>query len=190
MGNCCICNEIVPDDSANLCELVKEPVCGECRSKLNEVRFGSQKEAALEFLEFKMEGNPSLKDAVSDYMRNNIGVTIEGKVKQTFLTSGFGFEGFRIVRYLGMTSGDYALGLGVAYSVGAAASDVTGSGSSLYAEDFKLAKDKARDELAKSAAKLGANAVIGVDYDVFSMKGLLGFSANGTAVIVERAEGE
>lgn len=112
------------------------------------------------------------------------------KVEMKFMTSGYSFDGYRVAEYLGMTSGDIILGTGILSSTLAGFSDMAGMESGAFGQKLFEAKSVAREALAVNAGRLGANALIGVDYDVFEMKGLLGVSANGTAVVIEREQGE
>lgn len=104
------------------------------------------------------------------------------------MTTGYNFEGFRIVKYLGVVSGEAVMGSGALSSTAASISNFAGTSSESYRKKLTSAKNQARSALAHSAFELGANAVIGINYDVFDMNGLVGFSANGTAVVRERIE--
>lgn len=186
MARCCICNEAIDSDNPDLLSAaISKPLCRSCSSLLSAVRFGTDKDAARGQIQYSMKSNPSISADVKDYLCNNMGVDVFDAIDPSFMTSGYGFEGFSIVRYLGMVSGDYVLGTGFVSSAAAGISDIAGTESASYAEKLTLAKAKARGALAERAAELKANAIIGVDYDVFTVKGLLGFSANGTAVVIE-----
>lgn len=63
-----------------------------------------------------------------------------------------------------------------------------GGRSGAYEEVLRMAKDTALQEMQAQAAKLGANAVIGVDLDYETVGGsgsMLMVTANGTAVTIE-----
>lgn len=102
------------------------------------------------------------------------------------ITSGYNFEGYRISKYLGICSGECALGTGFLSSFGAGLADLLGTNSALYGDKLNKAREYAINNLINKANILGANAIIAidVDYTVFSAD-ILGVTANGTAVIIE-----
>lgn len=102
------------------------------------------------------------------------------------ITSGYNFEGYHISKYLGICSGECALGTGFLSSFGAGLADLLGTNSSLYGDKLSKAREYAINNLISKANILGANAIIAVDidYTVFSAD-ILGVTANGTAVIIE-----
>ncbi|ANB16556.1 YbjQ family protein [Dokdonella koreensis] len=96
----------------------------------------------------------------------------------------------KIVRYLGLVSGDAILGANVFRDFFAGIRDVIGGRAGSYEKVLRSAKDTALEEMAEQAERLGANAVIGVDldYETIQIKdggGMLMVSATGTAVVVE-----
>lgn len=102
------------------------------------------------------------------------------------MTSGYNFEGYTIKQYLGVCSGECAMGTGFLSSLGAGLADLFGSNSMLYSSKMRNAKAAAINLLQKEAAKMGANAIIGVDIDYTTYSSdIMGVAANGTAVVVE-----
>lgn len=66
--------------------------------------------------------------------------------------------------------------------------DFVGGRSGAYEEVLRQAKDTAIREMEEQAARLGANAVIGVDLDYETVGGsgsMLMVTATGTAVTIE-----
>ena len=106
------------------------------------------------------------------------------------ITSGYDFEGYRITKYLGLCSGEAALGTGFLSGLGAGIADLLGSNSAMYTDKLNDAREIALDTLIERAESLGANAVIAVhlEYTTFSSD-IMGVSANGTAVKIERDPG-
>ncbi len=102
------------------------------------------------------------------------------------ITSGYDFEGYKIVEYLDICSGECALGTGFLSSFGAGIADLLGTNSSMYEAKLNEARRHALNNLMSAASALGANAIIAVDidYTVFSAD-IIGVTANGTAVKVE-----
>jgi uncharacterized protein YbjQ (UPF0145 family) len=101
-------------------------------------------------------------------------------------------EGNRIVKYLGLVSGDAILGANILKDFFAGIRDIIGGRSAAYEQELQNAKQIALSEMTDQAAALGANAVVGVDldYETITMGqsgGMLMVSANGTAVVFEKA---
>ena len=94
----------------------------------------------------------------------------------------------RIVRYLGIVSGETIIGANVFRDFFAGIRDIVGGRSGSYEEVLCQAKDTALKEMQQQAMAMGANAVIGVDLDyetVGSSSSMLMVTASGTAVVVE-----
>ncbi len=97
-------------------------------------------------------------------------------------------DGRRVVRYLGIVTGEAIMGANIIRDVFAAVRDVVGGRSAAYEQELRKAKDIALAEMGDQAQALGANAIIGVDLDyetLGSNGGMLMVSASGTAVVVE-----
>jgi uncharacterized protein YbjQ (UPF0145 family) len=97
-------------------------------------------------------------------------------------------EGRAICRYLGVVSGDIVLGANVIRDLAAAFTDFFGGRSNSYEKVFADGREIALAELQKQAELLGANAVVGIDFDyeVLGAKGsMMLISATGTAVVIE-----
>ena len=97
-------------------------------------------------------------------------------------------EGKRIIRYYGIASGETIIGANVFRDFLAGIRDFVGGRSGAYEEVLRQAKDTAIREMEEQAARLGANAVIGVDLDYETVGGsgsMLMVTATGTAVTIE-----
>lgn len=97
-------------------------------------------------------------------------------------------EGKRIIRYYGIVSGETIIGANVFRDFLAGIRDFVGGRSRTYEEVLRQAKDTAIREMEEQAARLGANAVIGVDLDYETVGGsgsMLMVTATGTAVTIE-----
>jgi len=115
---------------------------------------------------------------------------------QMLISSGFNFEGYRIVKYSGYISGDDAVQI-----------PRTGwflnnnNGQNLTDALVKIRR-RALLELKRAAYDLGCNAVIGVDFDYITLDPqtanitggttyepyVICVTANGNAVVVEKIE--
>ena len=80
-------------------------------------------------------------------------------------------EGKRIIRYYGIVSGETIIGANVFRDFLAGIRDFVGGRSGAYEEVLRQAKDTAIREMEEQAARLGANAVIGVDLDYETVGG-------------------
>jgi uncharacterized protein YbjQ (UPF0145 family) len=99
-------------------------------------------------------------------------------------------EGKRIVKYLGLVSGEAILGANLFKDLFAGIRDIVGGRSGAYEEELRRAKQIALEEMQEEATALGANAVLGVDLDyetigIGSGGNMLMVSASGTAVKYE-----
>ena len=97
-------------------------------------------------------------------------------------------EGEKIVKYVGIVTGEAIIGANIVKDFFAGIRDIVGGRSASYEEGLREAKDIALREMQEQAIRLGANAVIGVDldYETLGRNGsMLMVSASGTAVIVE-----
>ena len=99
-------------------------------------------------------------------------------------------EDAKVVKYLGVITGEAILGANIFRDMFAAVRDVGGGRSASYERELAKAREIALAELEDWAEELGANAVIGVDLDYESFgqsNGMMMVSATGTAVIINRA---
>ena len=148
----------------------------------------------------------SLSNAQKEQHRNKFveycrKVEIENKQKKQamshmLITSGFNFDGYRIVKYSGYISGDDA----VTVSRGSSFTD-GGVRDNLMASLVQIRRNALR-ELKEAAYDLGCNAVIGVDFDYITLDpqtaNIAGgttyqpyvfcVTANGNAVIIEKRD--
>ena len=97
-------------------------------------------------------------------------------------------EGKRIVRYLGVVTGETIIGANVFRDFLAGVRDFFGGRSASYEAVLREANDTALEEMARQAEALGANAVVGIDLDYETVGGsgsMLMVTCSGTAVRVE-----
>ncbi|MFQ6108703.1 MAG: heavy metal-binding domain-containing protein [Candidatus Aminicenantales bacterium] len=99
-------------------------------------------------------------------------------------------EGKRIVKYLGLVSGEAILGANIFKDFFAGIRDIVGGRSAAYERELRRAKEIALEEMREQASSLGGNAVVGVDLDYETIQvgqagGMLMVSASGTAVRYE-----
>jgi uncharacterized protein YbjQ (UPF0145 family) len=99
-------------------------------------------------------------------------------------------EGRRIVRYLGIVTGEAILGANLFKDFFAGIRDLIGGRAAAYEGELRRAREIAFGEMEQAAAELGAQAVVGVDldYEVLGHGGsssMLMVSVSGTAVALQ-----
>lgn len=118
---------------------------------------------------------------------------------EMLITSGFSFEGYRIVKYSGYISGDDAIS--VDRGIAVFRQDRAHTKDELMASLVTIRRNALR-ELKEAAYELGCNAVIGVDFDYLTLDPqtinlsghtvyepyVFGVTANGNAVVIEKIE--
>ena len=97
-------------------------------------------------------------------------------------------EGRKIVEYKGIVFGEVISGVNFLKDFAAGLTNFFGGRSGSYEGELIKAREDAIYEMEQRAAKLGANAVVGVDidYEVLGQGGnMLMVTASGTAVVIE-----
>jgi uncharacterized protein YbjQ (UPF0145 family) len=97
-------------------------------------------------------------------------------------------EGRKVVKYLGLVSGEAIMGANILKDIFAGIRDIVGGRAEAYEQELGRAKTIALEEMQARAAQMGANAVIAVDLDyetVGANGSMLMVSASGTAVVLE-----
>lgn len=101
------------------------------------------------------------------------------------LTTTNNIEGKEITQYFGIVSGETIIGANVFRDFFAGIRDIVGGRAGSYETVLREAKDTALQEMSAQAARLGANAVIGIDLDYETVGGsgsMLMVTAAGTAI--------
>lgn len=99
-------------------------------------------------------------------------------------------EGRRIVKHLGIVTGEAIMGANIFKDFFAGIRDIVGGRSAAYEQELRRARDTAIHEMLEEASSLGANAVVGTDLDYETIQtgsggSMLMVSATGTAVVLE-----
>ena len=95
-------------------------------------------------------------------------------------------EGKKIVKYLGLVSGEAIMGANIFKDLFAGIRDIVGGRAAAYEKELRKAKEIAINEMIEEARKLGANAILSVDLDYETIgQSMLMVSASGTAVVIE-----
>lgn len=101
------------------------------------------------------------------------------------ITSTDQLQGYEIVEYLGIVSGETISGANVVRDVMATVTDFIGGRSGTYEEIISRSRETTLDEIEDRARLLGADAIVGLsmDYETVGSNGsMLLVSAHGTAV--------
>lgn len=104
------------------------------------------------------------------------------------VTTTANIEGKKVVKYLGIVTGEAIIGANIVKDFFAGVRDIVGGRSGAYEEGLREAKEIALAEMQQNAATLGANAILGIDLDYETMGSsgsMLMVSASGTAVVIE-----
>ena len=94
-------------------------------------------------------------------------------------------EGRPIRDYLGVVAGEAILGANIFRDVFASVRDVIGGRSGSYEKVLREARESALKEMQDEARRLGADAVVGIDYDYETLGAsgsMLMVAVSGTAV--------
>lgn len=114
---------------------------------------------------------------------------------QMLISSGFSFDGYKIVKYSGYISGDDAVEIPRSGFLG-------GNNGQNLTNALVQIRRQALQELKEAAYDLGCNAVVGVDFDYITMDPqtatltggtlyepyIICVTANGNAVVIEKEE--
>jgi uncharacterized protein YbjQ (UPF0145 family) len=100
------------------------------------------------------------------------------------LTTTPSVEGRSISHYLGVVTGEAILGANIVRDLFAGVRDIVGGRSGAYEEELRKARTIAMQELSEEAARLGADAVVGIDldYETVGNGSMLMVSVSGTAI--------
>lgn len=108
--------------------------------------------------------------------------TDEGFFLATVVPNG---EGARVERFLGVVNGEAIIGANIFRDMFSSVRDVVGGRAGGYERALSGARDAALEGLIEAAKELGANGVIGIDFDYEVMgetNGMMMVAVSGTAV--------
>lgn len=103
------------------------------------------------------------------------------------MTTAFEVPGHRITKNLGMARGIIVRSRSIFGTIGGGLQTIVGGDITLFTSLCEQARKDAYELLAKNAAQMGANAVVGVRYDTGGVGGgVTEVLCYGTAVVAER----
>jgi uncharacterized protein YbjQ (UPF0145 family) len=94
-------------------------------------------------------------------------------------------DGPKIEQYLGVVHGEAIIGANIFRDMFSSIRDVVGGRAGGYERALSGARDAAMDDLIAAAKELGANGVVGIDFDyqvLGEANGMLMVAVSGTAV--------
>ncbi len=100
------------------------------------------------------------------------------------LTTTSILEGKTITDYKGLVTGETIFGANVFKDIMASVRDIVGGRSATYEKTIADARETSLREMIARAEALGANAIVGIDYDYETIGNMLMVSVTGTAVVV------
>jgi len=108
------------------------------------------------------------------------------RIGQSMVTTAFTLDGYRINKNLGITRGIVVRSRNLFVNIGAGIQTLFGGNITLYTKLCEQTREHAYQIMLEHAAKIGANAVIGMRYESTEiMGGVTEVLAYGTAVVVE-----
>jgi uncharacterized protein YbjQ (UPF0145 family) len=111
----------------------------------------------------------------------------ENMASQLWVTTTFGFEGYKITRYKGVVRGITVRSRSVVGNFVGGLQTLVGGNITVYTELCEHARLEAFDLMMQHAQQIGANAVVAMRYDANDvMDGVTEVLAYGTAVIIEK----
>lgn len=106
------------------------------------------------------------------------------------MTTGYSFEGYVITEYIDVMFDEILVGLGFGKSIVSGFdnffSAVTGTEATTMINKLNEVKDQLKTRLIRRAVNIGANAMLGIDFESSKLGDLIMVSMTGTAVKVEK----
>ncbi len=107
-------------------------------------------------------------------------------VHPNFVTTAFDFDGYEIVKNLGVVRGITVRSRSIFGTIGAGLQTLVGGNITLLSELCEKTRLEAFQLMVRHASEIGANAVIGARYDATDiMQGVTEVLAYGTAVVIK-----
>lgn len=203
MANCSICNKKMGTFEGSSISIERDlsqfRICGTCSACIRWIKEGDVNSFRKMKTHIESITNSKLKEYLFDISKDAMEKeriqiekeNFEEKVKAEFdsikVTTGYNFEGYKIVEYKNVISGECVLGTGFLSEFAASLSDLTGTNSGMFSEKLKDAKTIAMGNMKRSCIYEGGNAIIGIDFDYITFaNNMIGVVANGTSVVIEK----
>ena len=105
--------------------------------------------------------------------------------KESFLLATVEPQGIQIEHYLGVVNGEAIIGANSFRDMFASIRDIVGGRAGGYERALAGAREAALEEICAAAKELGANGIIGIDFDyevLGETNGMMMVTVSGTAV--------
>lgn len=105
--------------------------------------------------------------------------------KENFLLATMEPQGIQIEHYLGVVNGEAIIGANIFRDMFASIRDIVGGRAGGYERALAGAREAALEEICAAAKELGANGIIGIDFDyevLGETNGMMMVTVSGTAV--------
>ncbi|WP_040434954.1 YbjQ family protein [[Clostridium] hylemonae] len=196
MPNCCICGRKISDSFLE--NKYKLPYglygcyqCADMFEKIKKAENAEQIQKAQDNIKNKMAENSASQEAVKAVeeefkkLEDNRQCMTQRKLEEAeihreqqarknklMVTTGYNFEGYRISRYIDIVHGEYSVGHFINID-----------------NSLSRAKYAAQEKMIDQAVVKGANAIIGIDFDITSISDVIAAAiVSGTAVVIEKIE--
>jgi uncharacterized protein YbjQ (UPF0145 family) len=111
-------------------------------------------------------------------------------VEHALTTTAFTFDGYKVIRNLGVVRGITVRSRSIFGTIGGSLQTLVGGNISLFTSLCEKTRSEAFEMMLSHAGELGANAVIGIRYDATElMNGVTEVLCYGTAVVVAPGAG-
>lgn len=141
------------------------------------------------YIDSKAEELSTIKKSSIEQKKYDPQEILNVKIKEQMITTGYNFEGYRILEYKGVVSGETVIGTGLLSELFSSGSDLFGIESNSFSGKMRKVKESALVKLKAQSVIAGGNAIIGVDFDYINFSSnMIGVSANGTSVVVKKIE--
>lgn len=163
-------------------EMIEANMCWECGKILDESLLDKQTLADI--------NNQAKQNQSEQYLQSNvIDEKMQNLIKAHMITTGYNFEGYKITKYINIIQSEIVLGTGFLSEISATVTDTFGISSAAMSNKLSTAKRETQYDLIRKSIKLGANAILGIDFDITTLRNnILVVSATGTAVVIEPLE--
>lgn len=111
----------------------------------------------------------------------------QSKLSNFLSTTGYDLSGYKIIKYIKVVSAETVLGTGFLSEFTANISDFFGVENNKFGIKLDEAREASVIKIAEKADQLGANALIGMNFNYINFSGnIIGVVVNATAVCVEK----
>lgn len=98
-------------------------------------------------------------------------------------------HGAQVGRFLGVVNGEAIIGANIFRDLFSSVRDVVGGRAGGYERALSGARDAALDDMVEAAKTMGANGIVGVDFDYAVLgenNGMMLVAVSGTAVVMNK----